>query len=78
MLNAIKTAIESLDNLSKEKPIKVISHYDADGITSAAIFSKALQRWHKHFSMQIVKGLEEDFIKTAKVVLEKMAMEEVV
>ncbi|MBS3091367.1 DHH family phosphoesterase [Candidatus Pacearchaeota archaeon] len=63
MLNAIKTAIESLDNLSKEKPIKVISHYDADGITSAAIFSKALQRWHKHFSMQIVKGLEEDFIK---------------
>jgi RecJ-like exonuclease len=64
MLTAIKYAVEKLDFLSKTKPIKVISHYDTDGITSAAIFSRALSRWNKKFSMQIVKSLEEDFIKS--------------
>lgn len=64
MLNKIQSAIESLDKLSKNKPIKIISHYDTDGITSAAIFSKAMNRWNKKFSLQIVKSLEEDFIKS--------------
>lgn len=63
MIQKIKEAIVALDNLSKNKPIKVISHHDADGITSAAIFSRALQRWNKKFSLQIVKGLEESIIK---------------
>jgi RecJ-like exonuclease len=63
MLTSIKYAVEKLEILSKNKPIKVISHYDADGITSAAIFSRALSRWNKKFSLQIVKSLEEDFIK---------------
>ncbi len=62
MLKEIKLAIEKIDSLSKEKPIKVISHYDTDGITSAAIFSRALQRWNKKFSMQIVKGLDKEII----------------
>lgn len=63
MYDKIKLAIDKIESLSKIKPIKVISHYDADGITSAAIFSKALQRWKKSFSLQIVKGLDEEFIK---------------
>jgi len=63
MIEKIKAFIEKLDALSKTKPIKVISHFDTDGITSAAIFSRALQRWNKKFSLQIVKGLEEQFIK---------------
>jgi RecJ-like exonuclease len=46
-----------------KKPIRVISHYDTDGITSAAVFSRTLQRMNKRFSLQIVKGLEEQFIK---------------
>src|SRR3989338_1385526 len=62
MLKKIKSLIEQIDLLNKEKPIKVISHYDTDGITSAAIFTRALQRWKKKFSLQIVKGLEESFI----------------
>ncbi len=62
MKEKIKSAIESLDSLSKSKPIKIISHYDTDGITSAAIFAKALQRWNKKFSLQIVKSLDESFI----------------
>ncbi|MDO8459578.1 MAG: DHH family phosphoesterase [Nanoarchaeota archaeon] len=64
MINKIKSAIESIDEASRKKSIKVISHYDADGITSAAIFSRALQRWGKRFSIEIVKGLEESFIKS--------------
>lgn len=56
-------AIEKIDLLSKSKPIKVISHFDTDGISSAAIMSRALQRWGKKFSLEIVKNLEEDFIK---------------
>jgi RecJ-like exonuclease len=63
MLPQIKIAKERIDELSKTKGLRVISHYDADGITSAAIMSRALQRWQKKFSMHIVKGLEEDFIK---------------
>jgi len=64
MLNKIKEMIESLDSLSKTKPIKIISHNDTDGITSAAIFSKALERWNKPFSLEIIKNLETDYIKS--------------
>lgn len=64
MLEEIKKTIEKLDYLSKTKQIKVISHYDTDGITSAAIFSRALQRWNKKFSIEIVKGLDEEYVKS--------------
>ncbi|MBS3065746.1 DHH family phosphoesterase [Candidatus Pacearchaeota archaeon] len=64
IINKIKLAIEKLDALSKTKPIKIISHFDTDGITSAAIFSRALQRWNKKFSLQIIKGLDEKIIKS--------------
>ncbi|MEI6731489.1 MAG: DHH family phosphoesterase [archaeon] len=63
MLSEIKRVVEKLDSLSKTKPIKIISHYDTDGITSAAIFSRALQRWNKKFDMQVIKGLEREFIR---------------
>jgi len=63
MREAIKNLIEKIDSLSKEKPIKVISHNDTDGITSAVIFSRALQRWGKTFSLEIVKNLEKEFIE---------------
>lgn len=64
MISEINKAIKSIEGLSTKKPLKIISHYDTDGITSAAIFSRALQRAGKKFSLQIVKNLEEDFIKT--------------
>ncbi|MBI2632578.1 DHH family phosphoesterase [Candidatus Pacearchaeota archaeon] len=64
MLQKIKSVIDKIDLLSKQKPIKVISHYDTDGITSASIFSRVLQRWKKKFSLQIIKGLEESFIES--------------
>ncbi len=63
MYDKIREAILRLDRLSDEKMLRVISHYDSDGITSAAIFSRMLSRWGKHFSLEIVKGLDEQFIR---------------
>jgi RecJ-like exonuclease len=63
MLNKLGLAIGKIDELSKNKKLKVISHFDTDGITSAAIFARALARWEKEFSLEIVKGLDEEFIK---------------
>jgi single-stranded-DNA-specific exonuclease len=62
MRKKIKEAIEKISELSEKKPIKVISHFDTDGITSAAIFSRALQRWKKNFSLQITKSLDKSYI----------------
>lgn len=64
MITKIRQAIEKIDELSKTKPIRIISHHDTDGITSAAIFTRALERWNKKFSLQIVKGLDKDFIQS--------------
>lgn len=58
----LKEAIIKLEAHAQQKPIRVISHHDTDGITSAAIFARALQRWNKRFSLQIVKNLEKPFI----------------
>ena len=62
MLTGIKEAINRIDALGNSKPLKVIGHFDTDGITSSAIFSRAMNRWGKKFSLEIVKGLEESFI----------------
>ena len=64
MLEKIKEAIVKIDELSKTKKLKVVSHFDTDGITSAAIFSRVLCRWGKRFSLEIVKGLDENYIKS--------------
>src|SRR3989338_5462766 len=63
MIEKIKAAIERIDKLSEKKSLGVVSHFDTDGITSAAIFSRTLTRWGKKFSLEVVKGLEENFIK---------------
>lgn len=44
---------------SKNKEILVISHFDTDGITSAAIMIKTLKELDKNFSLKIVKNLDE-------------------
>lgn len=62
MLDRISYAIEKIKEVGKNKPLKVISHFDTDGITSAAIFSRALFRSGISFSLEIVKSLEENYI----------------
>ncbi|HUW43475.1 MAG TPA: DHH family phosphoesterase [Bacillota bacterium] len=47
---------------SENKDILLISHFDTDGITSAAIMIQALKRLDKRFSVKILKRLEEEMI----------------
>ncbi len=61
MREAIKEAINIIDKSTSK--IRVISHHDTDGITSAAIMGRTLQRWNKKFTLQIVKGLDKEFIQ---------------
>ncbi|MFH0711578.1 MAG: DHH family phosphoesterase [archaeon] len=63
MLKEVKKFTEEFLKLSENKPIRIISHYDTDGITSAAILIKTLKRLDKKFTIKIVKGLEEETIK---------------
>ena len=48
---------------SKNKEIQIISHFDTDGITSAAIIIQTLKKLDKKFSLKIIKSLEENFIR---------------
>ncbi len=63
-----QTAINNLAKIflerSQEKPTMIISHHDTDGITSASIMAKALQRLDRSFTLHIVKNLEKEFIPT--------------
>ena len=55
--NFVKLFLEQIKN-----PIQVISHFDTDGITSAAIMSKTLERLNKQFSIKIIKQLNQEEI----------------
>jgi len=46
----------------KEKEVFIVSHFDTDGITSAAIMIKTLKEIDKKFSIKILKNLEREFI----------------
>ena len=43
--------------------VRVVSHYDADGIASAAILVKSLEREGKEFRVSFVKQLSEEIVK---------------
>ncbi len=60
--NLIKNFSELFLQKTKNKKIHLVSHYDTDGITSAAILSKALERLEKQFSLKIIKQLTEEEI----------------
>lgn len=49
---------------TKNSQIEVISHFDTDGISSAAIIIKVLKKLDKKFTVKIIKRIEEGFIKT--------------
>lgn len=63
MLSKIKELATNFLEQTKSKQIQVISHHDTDGITSAAIIAKTLQRLNKEFSVRIVKQLEKENIE---------------
>jgi len=62
MLKEIDKFTKEFLELSKNKPIRIISHYDTDGITSAAILAKTFKRLDKKFTIRIVKNLEKSTI----------------
>lgn len=63
MIEDIKNFANQIINLT-DKRIQVISHFDTDGITSAAIFTKTLERLGKQFSTKIIKGLTKEEIES--------------
>jgi len=58
----IKIMAERFLKKSENKEIMLISHFDTDGITSAAIMIQTLKKLDKKFSVKIIKSLEEHLI----------------
>lgn len=62
-LNKLREAVNKFKSLDK-KPIRVVCHHDSDGLSSAAILTKALTRENLDFSLSVNKGLTTDVIKS--------------
>jgi len=62
MINSINNLSKEFLEVTKDKPIRVISHYDTDGITSAAIITKTLRRLERKFSLRIIKGIDKKIL----------------
>jgi RecJ-like exonuclease len=60
----IPTIVKKFLEKTKNKEINIISHFDTDGITSAAIMIKTLKKLDKKFSVRVLKRIEEGFVKT--------------
>ncbi|MBC8435168.1 DHH family phosphoesterase [archaeon] len=63
MQKLINKITDEFLTLSENKPIRLISHHDTDGITSAAILTKTFQRLERKFSVRIIKGIDEEIIE---------------
>jgi single-stranded-DNA-specific exonuclease len=60
----IKEAKKAKEWISETKDqIRIVSHYDADGICSAAILTKTLLRQGKDFHLSLVKQLNDNVLK---------------
>jgi len=66
MQNAIKEIAKLFLEKTKNREIKIISHHDTDGITSAAIMARTLKKLNKQFSIKILKQLEKENISSLK------------
>ncbi len=59
----VDSAAKQLRLVSKNEIIRIISHLDADGLSSAAILIKALSRDSRRYSLSTVHQLDETVIK---------------
>lgn len=66
-LDEIERVARVSKNLLKEKKVRVLAQFDADGITSAAILTKALMREESNFELHILKQLTSDIISGLRV-----------
>lgn len=54
-------------SIVKEKHVKIITHYDADGLTSGAILSRMLTREGVNFELKIIKQLTKSEVENLKI-----------
>ena len=66
MQKAIEGAVALFLNKIQGKSIKIISHYDTDGIISASIMAKTLKRLDRKFTIKIIKQLDKEQIEQIK------------
>jgi single-stranded-DNA-specific exonuclease len=59
-----KEACKCADEIKKHKSIHVVSHIDADGLTSAGIICTALERGDFEYTTRFVKQLDEKALDT--------------
>lgn len=59
---SMKDAVKKFLEILGKQEILVVSHFDTDGICSAAIMIQALKRMDRKFSVKILKVLSKDFI----------------
>ncbi len=62
MLKKIQQTAKEFLSQTENKKVQIVSHYDTDGICSAAIMAKAMQSLDKNFSVKIIKQLEKEII----------------
>jgi RecJ-like exonuclease len=63
--DSIKTFVNKFNEV-KNKKLKIISHLDADGISSASILKSAFERENLNFSISIIKQLDKKFLEELK------------
>lgn len=63
IISKVREAVSRFRETDKNKVVRIITHYDADGITAGAILVKALQRADRKFRLSIVKQLEDSVLK---------------
>src|SRR5438552_19116587 len=54
------------DRLRSARHVKVVSHIDADGLTSAAVAARALERLGKSHDVELLKSLRPDDVERLK------------
>jgi len=58
----LKECVDSFRNIDNKETIRIITHLDTDGISAAAILTKAMIRERKKFSVVFVNCLTKEFI----------------
>ncbi len=66
MQRLIELAKKASEEIRKAERIEVVSHFDCDGIASAAIISRALERAGKTFSLTIAKQVKPELMEKIK------------
>jgi RecJ-like exonuclease len=62
----IKRARKVADIIKKSNNIHIVTHIDADGITSGAIAVKTLKRLNKNYSIEFVKQIDDEILNKIK------------